>query len=210
MGWLWSSPPPSEEKASAPAKETPPTTLPTPTSTSTPSSSNSNTDPEIQKFLDLFESEKNAKPSPPTDQEQHQSSSSIASWLSLKKSSRPSTPTPADIPPRDAISEALLPTEMSCRQAFDQAWACNSMGGQWNAVYRYGEMRSCSEHWDDFWFCMRTKSYSAEMREKAIRDHHRAKEFTKYGPGKPSSEDIWESRGEKVPIGTAFNEPIED
>lgn len=83
------------------------------------------------------------------------------------------------------------------------------MGGQFNAVYRYGEMRSCSEHWDDFWFCMRTKSYSPEMREKAIRDYYRAKEFTKYGPGKPSSEDVWESREGKVPEGTVFNEPVE-
>ncbi|KAF4973407.1 hypothetical protein FSARC_301 [Fusarium sarcochroum] len=214
MGWLWSSSPPSEDKSSAPVKETPPTTSPTPTSTSTSTStskpsSDANTDPEIQKFLDLFESEKNTKPSPPTQEEQQQSSSSISSWLSLKKSSRPSAPAPSDIPPRDTLSEALLPTDMSCRQAFDQAWACNSMGGQWNAVYRYGEMRSCSDHWDDFWFCMRTKGYSAEQREKAIREHYRAKEFTKYGPGRPSSEDVWESREDKLPVGTTFNEPIE-
>ncbi|KAJ4271620.1 hypothetical protein NW762_000325 [Fusarium torreyae] len=208
MGWLWSSSPPSEDKPPAPVKETPPTTYSTSTPTSKPSS-DSSTDPEIQKFLDLFESEKNTKPSPPTQEEQQQSSSSISSWLSLKKSSRPSVPTPSDIPPRDTLSEALLPTDMSCRQAFDQAWACNSMGGQWNAVYRYGEMRSCSEHWDDFWFCMRTKGYSAEQREKAIREHYRAKEFTKYGPGKPSSEDVWESREDKLPVGTTFNEPIE-
>ncbi|KIL94808.1 hypothetical protein FAVG1_01739 [Fusarium avenaceum] len=213
MGWLWSSTPPSEDKPSAPVKETPPTTLtaPVPTSTSnstlTPSS-NSNTDPEIQKFLDLFESEKNAKPSPPT-QEDGQQSSKIPSWLSLKKSSRPSAPKPSDIPPRDALSEALLPADMSCRQAFDQAWACNSMGGQFNAVYRYGEMRSCSENWDDFWFCMRTRGYSAEQRQKAIKEHYRAKEFIKYGPGKPSSEDVWESRDEKVLEGTTFNAPVE-
>ncbi|KAF4453628.1 Early meiotic induction protein 1 [Fusarium austroafricanum] len=211
MGWLWSSTPPSEDKSPAPAKETPPATSTTPlspsTSTSTPS--NSNTDPEIQKFLDLFEAEKNSNPSSTQEQQQQQKSSAIPSWLSLKKSTRSSALTPADIPPRDALSEALLPTDMSCRQAFDQAWACNSMGGQFNAVYRYGEMRSCSEHWDDFWFCMRTKSYSAEMREKAIRDYYRAKEFTKYGPGKPSSEDVWESREGKVPEGTVFNEPIE-
>ncbi|KAM0564562.1 hypothetical protein ACHAPJ_000776 [Fusarium lateritium] len=208
MGWLWSSSPPSEDKPSAPVRETPPITSSTSTSTSKPSS-DSNTDPEIQKFLDLFESEKNTKPSPPTQEEQQQSSSSISSWLSLKKSSRPSVPTPSDIPPRDTLSEALLPTDMSCRQAFDQAWACNSMGGQWNAVYRYGEMRSCSEQWDDFWFCMRTKGYSAEQREKAIREHYRAKEFAKYGPGKPSSEDVWESRKDKLPVGTTFNETIE-
>ncbi|KAM5355613.1 hypothetical protein ACJ41O_002259 [Fusarium nematophilum] len=210
MGWLWSSSPsptPAQDKPSATAEELPPTSPPSSTSTS-PSSST--TDPEIQKFLDLFESDKSSKPEPPSQQEQQSSSSSsISSWLSLKKSSRPSIPSPADIPPGDPLSEALLPTEMSCRQAFDQAWACNSMGGQWNAVYRYGEMRSCSEQWDDFWFCMRTKSYAPEMREKAIRDHYRAKEFSKYGPGKPSSEDVWQSRSEKAPEGSTFNEPIE-
>ncbi|KAK2696464.1 hypothetical protein QWA68_004892 [Fusarium oxysporum] len=215
MGWLWSSTPSSEDKSAAPVTETPPVTSTTTTTTttsdpSTSAPSNSNTDPEIQKFIDLFEAEKNAKPSTTEDQQQQTSSSSkIPSWLSLKKSTRSSAPTPADIPPRDALSEALLPTDMSCRQAFDQAWACNSMGGQFNAVYRYGEMRSCSEHWDDFWFCMRTKSYSPEMREKAIRDYYRAKEFTEYGPGKPSSEDVWESREDKVPEGTVFNEPVE-
>ncbi|RSL90193.1 hypothetical protein CEP51_000819 [Fusarium floridanum] len=205
MGWLWSSS--NKDKPSTPSEEAPPTSTPTqpPTSTST----SSTTDPEIQKFIDLFESEKNTKPSPPSQKDQQQSSSSLPSWLTLKKSTRATTPTPSDIPPRDALSEALLPTDMSCRQAFDQAWACNSMGGQWNAVYRYGEMRSCSEHWDDFWFCMRTKGYSSEMREKAIREHYRAKEFVKYGPGKPSSEDVWESREERVPEGSTFNQPIE-
>ena len=83
------------------------------------------------------------------------------------------------------------------------------MGGQWNAVYRYGEMRSCSDHWDDFWFCMRTKNYSGEMREKMIKAHYRNKDYAKYGGGKPSSEDIWESRAEKVQSGTVFIEPIE-
>ncbi|RTE77292.1 hypothetical protein BHE90_008238 [Fusarium euwallaceae] len=205
MGWLWSSS--NKDKPSTPSEEAPPTSTPTQPPTSTTTSST--TDPEIQKFIDLFESEKNTKPSPPSQKDQQQSSSSLPSWLTLKKSTRATTPTPSDIPPRDALSEALLPTDMSCRQAFDQAWACNSMGGQWNAVYRYGEMRSCSEHWDDFWFCMRTKGYSPEMREKAIREHYRAKEFVKYGPGKPSSEDVWESREERVPEGSTFNQPIE-
>jgi hypothetical protein len=83
------------------------------------------------------------------------------------------------------------------------------MGGQWNAVYRYGEMRSCSEHWDDFWFCMRTKSYSPEMRAKAVQAHYRNKEYAKYGAEKPSSEDIWQSRDDTVEPGSVFNEPIE-
>ncbi|KAJ4131132.1 hypothetical protein NW768_006674 [Fusarium equiseti] len=214
MGWLWSSTTPKEDKTSTPVENTPPTTSTTPTSVpdsthSSNSNSNQNTDPEIQKFFELFEAEKN-KPTSKQDEQQQSSSSSPLSWLALKKSPRSTAPTPSDIPPRDALSEALLPTDMSCRQAFDQAWGCNSMGGQFTAVYRYGEMRSCSEHWDDFWFCMRAKGYSAEQRERAVREHYRAKEFTKYGPGKPSSEDVWESRGEKVQEGTFFTQSIDD
>ncbi|PHH87512.1 hypothetical protein CDD83_8759 [Cordyceps sp. RAO-2017] len=98
---------------------------------------------------------------------------------------------------------------MSCRQAFDLAWSCNSLGGQFNSVYRYGTMRSCSEVWDDFWFCMRTKSYTGELKENMIREHYRNKEHAKYGGGKPSSEDVWESRPRRVQPGTAFSERVD-
>jgi hypothetical protein len=95
---------------------------------------------------------------------------------------------------------------MSCRQAFDLAFHCQSVGGQFLSVYREGGMRSCSTHWEDFWFCMRTKSYSPEMKQKLIRDHYRKKEAAKYGNGKPSSEDVWEARTERVPLDSAFSE----
>jgi hypothetical protein len=102
------------------------------------------------------------------------------------------------------MSAHSLPTTLSCRDAFDYAWHCHTPGSQWNAVYRYGSVRPCTELWDDFWFCMRTKSYSPEMRAAAIREHYAAKEETKYGGGRPSSEDVWESRDERVAPGTAF------
>ncbi|KAL2018766.1 hypothetical protein VTK56DRAFT_394 [Thermocarpiscus australiensis] len=121
------------------------------------------------------------------------------------RSSKHRTRTPQSL----AMSEHLLPTTMSCRDAFDYAWHCHTPGAQWNAVYRYGSVRSCSELWDDFWFCMRTKSYGPELRAEAIRAHYRAKEEAKYGAGKPSSEDVWESRDERVAPGTAFREQFE-
>ena len=93
---------------------------------------------------------------------------------------------------------------MSCRDAFDYAWHCHTPGAQWNAVYRYGSVRSCSELWDNFWFCMRTKSFAPEQKAAAIRAHYREKEEKKYGGGRPSSEDVWESRKEMVPPGSAF------
>lgn len=107
------------------------------------------------------------------------------------------------------MSEHVLPSTMSCRDAFDYAWHCQTPGSQLTSVYRYGAVRTCSELWDDFWFCMRTKSYSPELRAQAIRAHYRAKEEAKYGGGKPSSEDVWESREERVAPGTAFRAPFD-
>jgi len=98
---------------------------------------------------------------------------------------------------------------MSCRQAFDLAWGCQSMVGQWNSVYRYGTVRNCSEQWADFWFCMRTKGYPREPREAAIREHYREKEARKYA-GQPSSEDVWRSRDEKVEPDSAFSAVYEE
>ncbi|KAI1109478.1 hypothetical protein F5Y14DRAFT_432389 [Nemania sp. NC0429] len=165
----------------------------------------------------------------PNPQEPAPASSSSSWWPSLGSSSHPtqattpSTPTPtipsspssqaqaaADPTPNrlDPVSEALLPTTMSCRSAFDAAFHCNSLGGQWLSVYREGGVRSCSEHWDDFWFCMRTRAYSGPAKADAIRDHYRRKEVARYhAPGKPSSLDVWEARTEMLPPGTAFSRP---
>lgn len=205
MGWLWASSSPPK----TPVAEKEP--VPQPSSTAQTTAPNEPVDPEIQKFFDLFQTDKPKPESPTHSSQQQEPPSGISSWLTLKSSSSTGSVKRivTEAPLGDALSERLLPNDMSCRQAFDQAWACNSMGGQWNAVYRYGEMRSCSEQWDDFWFCMRTKSYSGEMREKAIRAHYRNKDYAKYGPGKPSSEDIWDSRDDLVQPGSVFTEPIE-
>ena len=52
-----------------------------------------------------------------------------------KDGSSQSTPIPADISP-----DALYPAEMSCRSALDYAMFCQSFGGQFVNVYRYGEL----------------------------------------------------------------------
>lgn len=57
---------------------------------------------------------------------------------------------------------------------------------------------------------MRTKSYTGESKARAVRQYYRNKEHAKYhAPGKPSSEDIWEARSEKLPYGSAFSEAID-
>jgi hypothetical protein len=47
---------------------------------------------------------------------------------------------------------------------------------------------------------------TGKVKEETIKEHYRKKELAKYGPGRPSSTDVWESREEKVEPGTAFRE----
>ena len=94
--------------------------------------------------------------------------------------------------PSDVSFTALADEELSCRAAFDYAFFCQSMGGQWTNVYRYGELRSCSHLWKEFWLCMRAKSYPEEERRKIVKQHNIEK-LKKWRTG-PSSEDIWDVR----------------
>ncbi|KAH0840473.1 hypothetical protein FOPE_06002 [Fonsecaea pedrosoi] len=111
--------------------------------------------------------------------------------------SRPSTtPSPQAPSQTDISPNSLYPTELSCRSAFDYAMFCQSFGGQFVNVYRYGSFRSCSNHWDDFWLCMKTRNWKKEDRERAIQEHYR-KKAVKWKTG-PSSEDVWEVRQEPV------------
>jgi hypothetical protein len=95
-----------------------------------------------------------------------------------------------------SLEDSLYPTQMSCREAFDSAFYCQSLGGQFNALYRYGGIQSCSEHWSAFWFCMRSRSYPEDQKAAMIRDHYK-KRALKYKVG-PSSEDVWESREKRI------------
>ncbi|VBB83613.1 Putative protein of unknown function [Podospora comata] len=214
MGWFWTSPSPSPKASEASHHSATQQPQP-PASERKPS-----TDEEVSKFLHEIQAAANPSSShaasPPSSTDSDAAKSSwVPSWLSAPA---PETPPP---PPKDkrseasiAMSEALLPTTMSCQDAFDYAWHCHTPGSQVNSVYRYGGVRQCTELWDDFWFCMRTKSWDPKLRAEAIKDHFRKKEAAKYGRGQPSSEDIWESRDKMVEPGTTFNKsfdpPIKD
>lgn len=126
-----------------------------------------------------------------------------ASTSSQKSSNTTTTKSQSEQPsskqerkPNDISFESLYPDEMSCRSAFDYAFFCQSFGGQWVNVYRYGELRSCSEHWENFWLCMKARTYPDEERKRMIRDHYR-KKAVKYKTG-PSSEDVWDVRTESI------------
>lgn len=143
---------------------------------------------ELKQFLEAFENssnEANAK----------SNNTKSPSSQSLSTSSDSASTTPSSIAP-----DSLYPDTMSCRSAFDYAFFCQSFGGQFVNVYRYGELRSCSEHWENFWLCMRTRTYGDQERGRIIRDHYR-KRAIKYKTG-PSSEDVWDMRME--PVKTAF------
>ena len=83
----------------------------------------------------------------------------------------------------DISPNAIYPRSMSCRQAFDQAFYCQSLGGKFNDIYRYGHLRPCSEQWGAWFFCMRTRTLPEKERQKAVveyyaeRDARRKKEF---------------------------------
>ncbi|KUJ21841.1 uncharacterized protein LY89DRAFT_778214 [Mollisia scopiformis] len=200
MGWLWSSTPESTSSPSSqdPKPLPPPQSLPETLTTSTaskPLSRDEVADQELQSFLQEI-----ATDTAPKKQKYNRISRAATN------NGIPTTNSDSNEP----LGDQLLPTDMSCRQAFDEAFYCNSFGGRFNDLYRYGTLRSCSEHWNNFWFCMKTRSYTGQGKEDAVREHYRSRESMKYSKdlGKESSENVWKSRDKKVAWGTAFNEPF--
>jgi hypothetical protein len=175
MGWLWSSsastPTNSQSETSSPSTPNAPSSAlaepcPVPSSTTEPLPVTSRraraptrdelAERELQSFLQELSGESQPKPkSQPKFQRlpraEHGEERTRKGEAGL------------------TLEEQLLPTDMSCREAFDSAFYCQSMGGQFNNLYRYGGVKSCSEHWSSFWFCMRMKGYKDE--ERAGRFH---------------------------------------
>ena len=205
MGWLWGSSngSASEESASLPAN--------------TFDSSQSPTQP-----LPAYHDNEMTDPAPkdpelPTTQDQI--SPELQDLLSAIRAGTPSDKTvrhndtsefPQDFSPRDPKTitpMSLYPKEMSCRAAFDQAFYCQSLGGHFNNVYRYGSFRDCKDLWKSWYFCVRTNRgfISPQEREKRIMHHYWLRD-AKYRKG-GSSEDVWEPRTRMVD--DAFNGDLE-
>ncbi|KAK1145455.1 hypothetical protein N8T08_004330 [Aspergillus melleus] len=187
MGWLWNSSSPKETSpippTPSPPQQQPPSDPQTPASPPPPPplTREEQADAEFKKLLASLEGDINSG----SRKDSQQTTSSTT------ESGAGSTTPSSSIAP-----ESLYPDTMSCRSAFDYAFFCQSFGGQFVNVYRYGELRSCSEHWDNFWLCMKTRTWSEASRKKAIRDHNRMKAI-KFKTG-PSSEDVWDLRTEPV------------
>ncbi len=193
MGWWWN---PTASKAPTPSSlehevlqdahlDSPPTTM---------EPVKQNLSREEQANQDLMEMLKEFQAQSETERNERIQSreSGVLSYTS---------PIPDDISP-----DSLYPSEIHCRSAFDYALFCQSFGGQFVNIYRYGTFRSCSNHWEDFWLCMRTRQWDEKDRIKAIKEHYR-KKAVKYKTG-PSSEDVWEVRRE--PVKDAFQDSLEE
>lgn len=202
----WDSPPSSAQEND---NKPPPAQLPSETTVVPPQSTTATpkalsqediAEQELQAFLKEFAA----------DVEPKKPKFTRLSGQQQQSTSRKSPTTTSDAEDKRLLSEQLLPTTMSCRQAFDEAFYCNSLGGKFNDLYRYGGLKSCSENWSAFWFCMRTKNYGRELKEEAIRDHYRRRDQLRYSKDMEgqSSEDIWKSRDKKLQWGEAFNVPF--
>ncbi|KAI4725044.1 hypothetical protein E4T49_07176 [Aureobasidium sp. EXF-10728] len=205
MGWWWSS-----DSTAAPATESAPTqTLPTQASVSTThreAPKKASPDSDFEALFASFEKPStstkpaNPKPQPPVTAPELQHVTPAPKETPTHYVPSPSgsieqqseTDAPLDISP-----EALYPRQMSCRQAFDQAFYCQSLGGKFNDIYRYGELRSCSDNWNAFWFCMRIKTLPDREKEERIKEFYQAKDEQNKAE-KGSSEKIWDLRTEPV------------
>jgi hypothetical protein len=117
----------------------------------------------------------------------------------LAPASRKPTTTASD----EDYDDPSIPSTMSCRAAFDSAFYCSSFGGHFNDIYRWGQLRTCSEHWADWRFCMSIKGRSAEARAELIRARYKEKEVEMMK--KPNSEDVWQRRRKDEMIERPFS-----
>lgn len=204
MGWLWSSKESRDDVESSPSTESSPqSSVPhsfPPTdkaATKTAVNRDAAANAELVEFLKSI-------------QDEDEATSQAPALVLPKARSQPTIPysVPESTPTSAAITPTTIhPTTMSCRSAFDLAFYCQSLGGQFNSIYRQGSVRNCGQLWGDFWFCMRTNRgwMSDKEREERILAHFQKRE-RKYVDG-PSSEDIWKAR-ETMVVG-AFEEDFE-
>ncbi|KAK4893213.1 hypothetical protein LTR27_008334 [Elasticomyces elasticus] len=205
MGWLWSSSSPATAEETQQTATTPKNPIAlsesqrqrifgrSPVSQST--STQAKADADLEAFLQSFE----PGASPPSTPD-----SSTSSQQPVPDPS-PSPPPPSRLNPDGTLNihpSALYPATMSCRQAFDQAFYCQSLGGKFNDLYRFGHLKDCGEQWGAFWFCMRTRTLPERDKEGMIREFYRARDERRKEVNGGDSEDVWELR--TVAVGRAF------
>ncbi|SMQ54581.1 unnamed protein product [Zymoseptoria tritici ST99CH_3D1] len=159
---------------------------PTPSSPSTPQTRDQQADADLEAFLKEIGAS-------------DQTSSTATTTTQTAPQEPPKPHFPSRVRPDgtlDISPQAIYPRTMSCRAAFDQAFYCQSIGGKFNDIYRYGHLRQCSEQWGAFWFCMRTRTLPAHEKEKAISEHYAMRDVERKKVA--NSEDVWELRTSAV------------
>lgn len=115
-------------------------------------------------------------------------------------------------PASPPISSLSHPTALSCRSLFDQAFFCQSPAGQFLSVYRYKSIRSCSDIWADFRFCITTKNSLSKwagdgVAAEAVEQRFREREERTYRtPGARSSDEVWVERRVSERLETAWDQ----
>ncbi|KAI7823924.1 hypothetical protein BX661DRAFT_185942, partial [Kickxella alabastrina] len=91
-----------------------------------------------------------------------------------------------------------LTEDFTCKAslAFDQWFACLTVGKQLSNYYRYGEKRSCGRHWSKLNLCMGMKMRSEEAGKELMRAFN-AKEEAKRD-AMPNVLDLWSKRTEPL------------
>lgn len=159
MVWFWSSPAAKPELSSSPPP-TPPTPTAAPTHPSSqPRSREEQADLEWASLLQELEAD--LKPSSTKYNRVPKTPPPPSNTSKTTPQSTQSSPSDRSL----TLEESLLPISISCRQTFDNAFYCQSFGGQFNNLYRYGGIRDCSELWSDFWFCMKTRTLGGESKD---------------------------------------------
>ncbi|KAJ2838720.1 hypothetical protein FBU31_000859 [Coemansia sp. 'formosensis'] len=77
-------------------------------------------------------------------------------------------------------------------QAFDQWFACLTVGKQLSNYYRYGEKRGCGKHWSKLKLCMGIKLRSGESRTEIMREYREKEEAERNSL--PNVLDVWTRR----------------
>ncbi|KAG2213387.1 uncharacterized protein EV154DRAFT_478872 [Mucor mucedo] len=80
----------------------------------------------------------------------------------------------------------------SASETFDAAFQCYTLGAQAINYYRYGSKKDCAGKWEDFKFCLKTKTKSSELADAMLRERKANKEAARMR-GR-NSEEVWEAR----------------
>ncbi|KAK9452259.1 uncharacterized protein V1518DRAFT_410756 [Limtongia smithiae] len=169
-------------------------------------------DKTIAEWSISFDDDRGSATAPPTAQTTLPipQSNPASSLFSIFKRRSPVTPPPQvattvapegevapELPVDDFSPADVFPSEMSCRQQFDELVKCHSVAGQARNIYRYGTIRDCNDRWDMFKFCMAVSMDEEPVRSKRIKQYYKEKVARDLAHG--SSEDVWKIRTSRHP-----------